>query len=141
MECFTRLVTVTIGSAGAVVRPAPDPTENPKFGLGPIELSAGTGRARAMVPLQITRAGTLDPDRLALDAAAYFDAGAGHVDFRPLENASMTWQTAPRKGQRDGTCELVIETDLAADATGLCLRVAYDGAEQFRVLRPLPRQP
>jgi hypothetical protein len=138
MQCFTRLVTVTIGSSGAVIRSAPDPSGEPRFGAGPIELAIETGRLRATVPLHITRAGTLDPDRLAIEAAAYIDSGEGHLDFLSLQNPSLAWQTPPRNGQRDGTCALVIETDCPAEASGLCVRVSYGGAEQFRILRALP---
>lgn len=138
MQCFTRLVTVTIGSSGAVIRSALDPADKPKFGAGPIEIAIESGRLRATVPLHVTRAGTLDPDRLAIEAAAYADAGEGRLDFLTLQNSSLAWQTPPRKGQRDGTCTLVIETDCPEGATGLCVRISYAGSEQFRILRALP---
>lgn len=138
MECFTRLVTVTIGSSGAVVRSAQDLGGDPRFGLGPIDLVLEGCRARAILPLQITHAGALQPERLAIEAAAYSDRGDGHLDFHTLHNATLAWRNPPQQAQRDGTCTLVIETDCPDEATGLCVRVSYAGAEQFRLLRALP---
>jgi hypothetical protein len=138
MESFTRLVTVTIGSSGTVTRLAPDPYGEPRFGVGPVELSAVNARVRAVLSLHITRAGSLDPDRLAIEAAAYADAADGHLTFLPLQNSTMAWRTPPQRAQRDGTCEPVIETDCPTGASGLCVRVTYRGVEQFRILRAMP---
>lgn len=139
MQKFTRLVTVTIGSSGAVIRPAPDPYGQPKFGVGPIELSLDKTRLSAAVSLHIVRAGVFDPERLSIEAAGYLEQTGGRLAFLPLNNPSMAWRTPPQKAQRDGVVELVIETDLPADASGLCVRVSYAGEEQCRILKALPR--
>lgn len=137
VQSFTRLVTVTIGSSGAVTRSIPDPADRPRFGVGPIELSADEGRISAVVPLHIFHAGEFDPDRLAIEAAAYADEPEGRLTFLTLEHPSMAWRTPPRKGQRDGVSELVIETNCPPNASGLCVRISYAGDEQCRVLKAL----
>lgn len=137
VQSFTRLVTVTIGSSGAVTRSVPDPGDRPRFGVGPIGLSVDNGRISAVVPLHISRAGAFDPDRLAIEAAGYADEAEGRLTFLALENPSMAWRTPPRKGQRDGVSELVIESNCPPIATGLCVRISYAGDEQCRVLKAL----